>query len=62
MLNNDKSGASSGVTCHYCGKTGHKSPDCFKQKRDLKGNGKGGKRVHEVSAWDGEDLEYEDHD
>ena len=42
--------------------TGHKSPDCFKKKRDLKGKGKGGKRAHEVSSWDEPDQEVDDHD
>ena len=62
LLNNTKTGASSAVTCHYCGKPGHKSPDCFKKKRGLKGKGKGGKRIHEVSSWGEQDPELEDHD
>ena len=62
LLNNGKTGSSSAVTCHYCGKSGHKSTACFKQTCDLKGKGKGGARAHEVSAWGEQEPEYHDHD
>ncbi len=37
------------VTCYYCNKAGHKSPDCHKKKKDLE-NAKKGKAGQQCKA------------
>ena len=43
------SSASKDVTCYYCKKAGHKSPDCHKKKKDLE-NAKKGKAGQQRKA------------
>src|SRR6266702_3894947 len=43
------SSASKDVTCYYCKKAGHKSPDCHKKKKDLE-NAKKGKAGQQCKA------------